>query len=115
MKHTIFFLLIILITGCVSKSKYEDLENELGQKNLRIEELEREVEEKSIRISELESYVSDLEYASRKANIRADNMSMAIESARSNLNSAEFWAGNGNDFFSTSHYNSAKRELDAAY
>ena len=94
--------------GCVSKSKYNDLEYELSQKEERINELEREIEEKKSRISELESYVSDLE-------IRANNMSAAIKSARSNLNTSKFWNEAGSDFLSTTHYNHAIRDLNSAY
>lgn len=115
MRNIIVLFIIFIISGCVSKSKYDDLEYELSQKNMRIDQLEHEIEEKDLRILELESYVSDLENISRQAQIRANNMSMAVQSARSNLKSAEFWNSTGDEFFSTNHYNRAKKDLNNIY
>lgn len=87
-----------------SNIRFNELEESITDKENTIAQLNQTISSQKQQITDMVSYVNGLESRNRQ-------LASAANSARQNLDQAEFWARSGDDFFSRQHYNQAKSDL----
>jgi len=87
-----------------SNIRFNKLEESITDKENTIAQLNQTISSQKQQITDMVSYVNGLESRNRQ-------LASAANSARQNLDQAEFWARSGDDFFSRQHYNQAKSDL----
>lgn len=87
-----------------SNIRFNKLEESITDKENTIAQLNQIISSQKQQISDMVSYVNGLESRNRQ-------LASAANSARQNLDQAEFWARSGDEFFTRQHYNQAKSDL----
>ena len=90
-----------------SNIRFNKLEESITDKENTIAQLNQTISSQKQQLSDMVSYVNGLESRNRQ-------LASAANSARQNLDQAEFWARSGDEFFTRHHYNEAKRDLGGA-
>lgn len=87
-----------------SNIRFNKLEESITDKENTIAQLNQTISSQKQQLSDMVSYVNGLESRNRQ-------LASAANSARQNLDQAEFWARSGDEFFTRQHYNQAKSDL----
>ena len=87
-----------------SNIRFNKLEESITDKENTIAQLNQTISSQKQQLSDMVSYVNSLESRNRQ-------LASAANSARQNLDQAEFWARSGDEFFTRQHYNQAKSDL----
>lgn len=87
-----------------SNIRFNKLEESITDKENTIAQLNQTIDSQKQQLSDMVSYVNGLESRNRQ-------LASAANSARQNLDQAEFWARSGDEFFTRQHYNQAKSDL----